>query len=76
MIDENQNKNEEGEESREAQGIIKKAIDSSSLIKLKMLLQGAPVGTDGQRYSQKRMVKIMNKIYERNVSDQIIGKYL
>ena len=53
----NDKKKDEIEESQVLHGSDKKTIDSSSLVKLKVLLQGAPLGTERQGYDRVRMVR-------------------
>ena len=56
----NDKKKEEIEESQVPHGSDKKTIDSSSLVKLKLLLQGAPLGTERQGYDRVGMVRYFN----------------
>ena len=56
MVIENDNRGKEVDRVMTAQGEIKRQIDSNSLTKLKLLLQGAPLGAEGTAHSRKGAV--------------------
>ena len=63
MVIENDIRNEDIERTRSSQGAVRKPIDSNSLIKLKLLLQGAPLGAEGHGYIRKGMVSVQKHRY-------------
>ena len=65
MVIENDIRNEDIERVRSSQGSVRKAIDSNSLIKLKLLLQGAPLGAEGHGYTRKGNVRVHKLRYSK-----------
>ena len=59
MVIVNEKTNEDVDESRIALGAVKKQGDSNSLVKLKLLLQGAPLPTERQGYGRIGMVQFL-----------------
>ena len=59
MVIVNEKTNEDVDESRIALGAVKKQGDSNSLVKLKLLLQGAPLATERQGYGRIGMVQFL-----------------